>query len=354
MKQHDLLQSKHFYLLGCLLLLSTFCGYAQEYQWQWAKSGGGEEGGTSNTFYKFSDEYVIDIAIDNDNNYYYLMQLRAGSPMYHDDSLPEDLTLEHYGHKDILLISTDEDGAYRWYQVIGGDWTDIAHSIVVDSDNGVYLNATLASNAIEGDNKNYRHLSTDVTLPKIPENWDYTMPHEAFKIGYLLKYAQSDGSLLTYKAYQEEVLISSFGTSRLWIDSNDIIHTYVSLKNGTHLDGLVTVEGIDVNEVSVYQSFLVEFDTSLNIIDTPREFLISGANGGNYFSYDEDLDRYYIIGMKGSGPIEYSYNNVEIEGATFILAIDAETLEEEWRSGFNDAGNVSPSATTSDTPSIFV
>src|SRR5690606_40942292 len=142
-----------------LFLLCSFFSYGQEYQWQWAKSGGGEMGNTAFTFYKTSDEHIIDIAIDNNNNYYYLSRLNGNNPMYNDDSLPENLALEHYGSKDILLLSTDEGGNYRWHQVIGGQLSgDRAYNVVVDNNDGVYVNALLVTTAIEGDDNNYTHL----------------------------------------------------------------------------------------------------------------------------------------------------------------------------------------------------
>ncbi len=316
-----------------LFFLCSFFSYGQEYQWQWAKSGGGEMGNTAFTFYKTSDEHIIDIAIDSNNNYYYLSHLNGNSPMYNDNELPENIALEHYGSKDILLLSTDEGGNYRWHQVIGGRLQDSAYGIVVDSENGVYINATLLTTAIEGDNNNYTHLSSDVTLPKVPENWDYTIPHPAFRVGYLLKYSQVDGSLLGYKNYQDETLYQSFTLSRLWIDSNDIIHTYVCLAAGTHLEEMVTVE-----EGSL-ETYLVQFDTSLNIVGSPRLFPLIGTNHDyNFFAYNEELNTYYI-GGQNEGTQNFSYNDVEIEGKLFILAINGETLEEEWRRSCGSGGD---------------
>ncbi len=307
----------------CFFLCSFF-SYGQEYQWQWAKSGGGELGFSGGITDSFRDECVIDIAVDNNNNYYYLININGSSPMYND------IALEHYGGKDILLLSTDEDGNYRWHQVIGGRNNDFAYSMVVDSENGVYINAVLVTNAIEGDHHSYTHLSSDVTLPKIPQNWNYSIPHPAFRYGYLLKYSKEDGTLLSYKNYQDETVIKPFSISRLWIDSNDIIHTYVVLLAGTHLEGMVTVEEGNI------ETYLVQLDTSLNIVGTPRLLPLKGtSHNNNFFVYNEELNTYYIGGLNIGVPI--SYNNVEIEGEAFILAINGETLEEEWRKVFNYA-----------------
>src|SRR5690606_37979278 len=330
----------HLLIFSFFFLLSSFLSYGQEYQWQWAKSGGGEMGNTAFTFSK-SDEHVLDIAVDGNNNYYYLMSIFGNSPIYNDENLEDNITLEHYGQTDILLLSTDENGNYRWHQVIGGRLQDRSYSIVADSDNGVYVNASLMTTAIEGDNNNYTHLSSEVTLPKIPENWDYTAPHPAFRVIYLLKYAQSDGSLLAYKAYQGEVNLSNGAAraSSLWIDSDDKLHTYVSLRNGTHLDGLVTIEGLDNDDVYDVKTYLVELDTSLNIVGTPREFpVMNSLPSNNFFAYNEELNTYYIGGVNES-VLPVSYDGVEIEEQSFILAINGETLEEEWRRSCGSGGD---------------
>src|SRR5690606_5690236 len=246
--------------------------------------------------------------------------------------------------KDILLLSTDENGNYRWHQVIGGYADDSAYNIVVDSIDGIYVNAYMY-NSIESSNNSPTHLDPTVTLPQVPSWWDYSNNHPSFKWGYLLKYAQSDGSLLAYTAYQGEVNgYNNIGMSRLWIDSEDHLHTYVSLKNGIHLDGLVTVE--DMDEVGEYKTYLVELDTSLNIVGTPREFpAMNNSPQNHFFAYNEELNTYYIGGINGGSQV-FSYDGVEIEEDSFILAINGETLEEEWRSGinsssYNNAGNIS-------------
>ena len=330
-------------IFSLLFFLSSFFSYGQEYQWQWAKSGGGELGFSGDIYTSFRDEGIMDIAVDSNNNYYYLSRLNGNSPMYTDDSLPENIALEHYGGKDILLLSTDEEGNYRWHQVIGGQLSgDRAYNVVVDNNDGVYVNALLVTTAIEGDNNSYTHLSPEVTLPKIPENWDYTVAHSAFKTSFLLKYAQSDGSLLAYKAYQGEVNFANgnAGASSLWIDSEDHLHTYVSLKNGTHLDGLVSVNDVDENDFNDYRTYLIQMDTSLNIVGTPREFpAMNNSPQNHFFAYNEELNTYYI-GGRNEGTQNFSYNNVEIQGNAFILAINADTLEEEWRREFDDLRSV--------------
>src|SRR5690606_19857252 len=114
-----------------------------------------------------------------------------------------------------------------------------------------------------------------------------------FKTSFLLKYAQSDGSLLAYKAYQGEVNFANgnAGASSLWIDSEDHLHTYVSLKNGTHLDGLVSVNDVDENDFNDYRTYLIQMDTSLNIVQKHRYFTaIIKLPQHNFYAYNEEIN----------------------------------------------------------------
>src|SRR5690554_5784997 len=178
----------HLLIFSFFFLLSSFSSYGQEYQWQWAKSGGGELGFSGGVTQSFRDECVIDIVVDADNNYYYLMSINGNSPMYNDDNLSENIELAHYGGKDILLLSTDGDGNYRWHQVIGGFSSDASYNIVADSENGIYLNTEL-SIGTEGVNLPV-HLTPETTLPQRPIGWESSSPHTGYKRIYLLKYAQ--------------------------------------------------------------------------------------------------------------------------------------------------------------------
>src|SRR5690554_6968986 len=76
-RQHYVL-TYGYWLLAIGLLLTAYGSYAQSYEWQWAKHGGGKgnlSGETPGSFGNFRAELIHDIVVDEDNNYYFLTSL---------------------------------------------------------------------------------------------------------------------------------------------------------------------------------------------------------------------------------------------------------------------------------------
>ena len=110
------------YVLAIGLLLTAYGSYAQDYQWQWAKHGGGsakvtneQEGILNNSF---RAELIWDIVTDEDNNYYFLGTIASGSTHVDGNPVP-DYGIGSSG-RNIIITSFTCDGAYRWSRVIGG------------------------------------------------------------------------------------------------------------------------------------------------------------------------------------------------------------------------------------------
>src|SRR5690606_35509903 len=163
-------------------------------------------------------------------------------------------------------------------------------------------------------------------------------PHEGCKTGFLLKFDKDTGELLWRKDLQGLVKQSrrSMIVGRIFIDSNDIIHQIVALQEGTHLDGMVTLEEGEV------EYFLVKYDTDGNIIGTPQELPMAEAFNPQYnsFLYDEQLNRYYIAGtlhvsLTYQGNVLHHAPN----GRFYILAFDGDTFDEIWRKEINKEGS---------------
>ena len=109
-------------LLLFLLPLWGLGGWSQDYQWQWAKHGGGsakvtneQEGILNNSF---RAELIWDIATDEDNNYYFLGTIASGSTHVDGNPVP-DYGIGSYG-SNIIITSFTCGGVYRWSRVIGG------------------------------------------------------------------------------------------------------------------------------------------------------------------------------------------------------------------------------------------
>jgi len=63
-------------------------------------------------------EQVFDIAIDSNNNYYFLAKITNGTPKL--NGQPVTVYGNPQGGNDIFIFSTTCDGTVRWSQAIGG------------------------------------------------------------------------------------------------------------------------------------------------------------------------------------------------------------------------------------------
>src|SRR5690606_17188374 len=117
---------------------------AQNYQYEWAKSGGGGQSASGSTFVESEDETVRDIVVDADNNYYFLTSLKGGTRTFEGESLTSYGALDIV---DILIISLDCEGNYRWSHTIGGRLDDQAYKLGLDSTNGLYIGVSVRNAA---------------------------------------------------------------------------------------------------------------------------------------------------------------------------------------------------------------
>ena len=105
-----------FYVLFSILLtIFSIPATAQPYQWDWALNGGGIIGSGG---WDYQVEQVFDIAIDKNNNYYFIAKINNGTPQL--NGQPVTVYGNPQGGNDIFLFSTTCDGQVRWSQAIGG------------------------------------------------------------------------------------------------------------------------------------------------------------------------------------------------------------------------------------------
>jgi hypothetical protein len=336
-------------LLITTFLCSTACLSAQDFNWQWAKRGGGSRQGFNdhvNGVLQYSEK-VKSIAIDQDNNYYFLAQITAGDTSY--DGIPittynNDETVN--GYSDIMLFSTTCDGTYRWSRVIGGGDTDDGYNISLDGNGGVYVSLRLYNNK----NQSIYYFTQprfddENIMPSIDEVSFYEY-HEGYKTIALAKYSQDDGSLVWHKFLQGDVNFDSRqgSVSALHVEEDGTIHALVGLLKGTHLDGLAVVP----DEYAYYpetMSYLVKYYiVKLNadgeyqsVIPVPLDAVVTDY----YFKfrYDPQLDRYYIGGFvatdyynpdEGTWTIDFGYNGNDFTEQMFLFALSSNG-DELWR-----------------------
>lgn len=108
-------------IFSFLFLLCSFLTNAQPYQWQWAIKGGSNLLSWAGASWNCYVEQIYDIAIDQNNNYYFVASIGSGGiPLLNG----QPVTVYGYQHtsagNDIFLFSTTCNGTVRWSQAIGG------------------------------------------------------------------------------------------------------------------------------------------------------------------------------------------------------------------------------------------
>src|SRR5690606_29871282 len=133
------------YVLAIGLLLTAYGSYAQDYQWQWAKHGGGSAKVTNEEAGSYSNdnfEHIRDIVTDEDNNYYFLGTIASGSTHVDGNPVP-DYGIGSSGENDIIISYTC-GGAYRWSRVIGGGGgNNRAFNMILDNNGEIYVSVAV-------------------------------------------------------------------------------------------------------------------------------------------------------------------------------------------------------------------
>lgn len=320
--------------LLCTALLMAFSAAAQEYEWQWAKRGGGKKNAQGeSSFYNHNSEQIMDIAVDDDNNYYYLAFMTQLDTEY--DGTPVTVynpEMQSSGMVDIVLISTDCEGTLRWTQTIGGGASDYAYNIELDNNGGLYIGANIRNISSSLDEYLPPHFSPDDVMDVLGDNMGE--PNENYKTTALLKYNTSDGSLAWRVMPQGDVTLTFryAQINQIQVESNGTIHTLIGFAGGTHLNGEVTVSE---TFTTTFKYYIAKFNSDgelLNVLPLSLEGFL--YNQYTDFRYDPVLQRYYLSGMRNQGGttefVGLSFNNIPFTQQSFILAF-SNTGEEVWR-----------------------
>lgn len=342
-------------------MLFSLLYQSQTYTYQWAKTGGATNGDPTVGFTQSNDEHILDIAIDNQNNSYYITSIFDGTPLL--DGQP----VTNYGSKDIVLFSTDCMGNVRWKRTIGGggNMSENTQKIVLDNNGGLYLTFGVGNgSSVSSSQYLPPRFGDNNVLPLVSNN--FMDPQEALRSGFLLKYNTADGNLVWRKDFQGDVsaLNTFMDFSPPIMDSQNNIHIICGFQYGTHLNGMITVPS-SYNSSQNFQYYLVKYDTNGNIVGTPSLLPLAGTTnfkvGYLNWLFDEVNSRYYLAGSRnlegsGSNGNALSYNNVPINNSAFLLAFNSTNFNELWRrefvtsasQGFNFIYGLKKDPTTSD------
>lgn len=330
-------------LLFTTLLLALSLS-AQNYQWIWAKRGGGIKMSPNETTsgYNYDSEQVQDIAVDNDNNYYFLVYMTQQNTEFDGTAVTVyNPTSLGNGSTDIVLISTDCSGALRWTRTIGEGGRDYAHKIVLDNNGGLYIGVSIFNQSNSLDEYLPPRFGTNDVMPVLgPHNGQ---PQEGYKTAALLKYNTANGELLWRVMPQGDVTLALryAHISSVQIASDGTVHTLIGLLAGSHLNGQVVVPD---SYTGKYRYHIVKFNSAGNLVS----FLPLTLEGGliehyTKFRYDENLQRYYVGGFRNYGGgtgslVALSFNNVPFTQQAFLLSFDI-FGNEVWRKEVFSTGN---------------
>src|SRR5690554_3862738 len=139
------------WLLAIGLLLTAYGLQAQSYEWQWAKHGGGssayynEQGGD---YWNDNFEHIIDIATDEDNNYYFLGTISHSNSHVDGNPVTTSTVGTSYSGENIIIASFTCNGVYRWSQTIrgGGEFFSFW---VLDNNGGIIISLRGSGNGTE-------------------------------------------------------------------------------------------------------------------------------------------------------------------------------------------------------------
>jgi hypothetical protein len=325
---------------------------SQTYQWQFAKQAGGQTGSVGSGFNYLTDESIRDIAVDSNNNTYYLATIWAQGQNLDGTAVPS----RH--QRDLILFSTDCQGNIRWSTTIGGKGSDEnAWNIELDNNGGLYILATIYSNSQNGDPQLVPvYLDNTTTLPPYTYT-DLVTPDPGFKSSFLLKYNTSNGNLTWSKPLQGDVSLTTrvCDSQMMYMDSAKNIHAILGFRAGSHLSTSSPLITVPSSYTSSSQYFLVKFNydggnmtpASAVLLPITGDLSAGVVNGHVNMLFDETLNRYYLAGKRRSGTagslVDFYFNNVPITKEAYLVAfnINGNTVSEAWRKEL-EAGNLNP------------
>ncbi|NGZ89105.1 T9SS type A sorting domain-containing protein [Psychroflexus maritimus] len=304
-----------------LFLVSSFSTTAQDKDWQWAKRGGGNisltSGSVTNTTGR---ERVKEVAVDSENNYYFLAEVGSSNVDYDGESVTT--YGDNLGYKNIFVFSTNCEGELRWKKSIGGGFNDFANSIKIDENDNIYV----AGKTINTATHTPVHFDNDTIKASAMSSGIFD---ESKKGAFIIKYNQEGD--FQWLVEPEAGYENAAGTSlRLYVEPNGNLHYLMFFRQGTHLDGQVVVDSDNDPQTAI-----LRYDTDGNLLSHILLDMFHAEIGGyDYqFVYDSNLSRYYIADTKRNSSDVISINGFGLDSGTqkgFYLAALEEDGEVIW------------------------
>jgi hypothetical protein len=349
------------------ITLFNLSNFAQPYQWQWAKTGGGEnklfaDFGSGGEIYmeNIYHEEVVALKNTSENNTYLLSHVGYGNTNYAGTPFTtyhQPLAIDNWTN--IFLGKVDCEGNYLWHKVFGGgSCENNSRSMGIDNSDNVYVGMRVWNFGYHDSLANIAgsafalpvHFDTDSIMDPIPRSWGGSeltnVKSPAHKKLALIKY-DSAGEFQWLRMPQSDSLM--LFTSRAFdygvtVEPNGTTHWLVSMGNGNHLDGTINISGLAQYEQQLY---ILKYDSngnSLGYLPVPfRPNTESYHSKRINFTYDPLTQQYYFTSWRDTN-----------DSDEFVTIIN----NQEYRSSilicFNATGQVLWTKTANNTFSALV
>ncbi len=318
------------YLCSIFFILFSIFSFSQDYQWQWAHRGGGNQNAGSNASWQASLEQIFDVKIDQFNNYYFAGTVTNFNPEFMGESITK------YGtnntQTDIYIVSTDCEGNFRWHTTLGGEASVSYVSMDLDDLGGLYISFTTANFSRINNTSIPPHYAPGVSLGVGTSN----TPNPNNRSIALIKY-DTDGNYLWHRLPQDEnvttVPTPGFFDTRglgysLIAEPDGTIHWHCRFAPGNHLNGQLVVP----TDLTEYHAIL-KYDKDGNYLSHIPLPFTGGAGTNRTKLYRDPLnDRYYffITTVSSSGLEPTTWEGETLNTAGAVYALDA-AGNELWR-----------------------
>src|SRR5690625_1443736 len=229
-----------------ILILFSLIFYAQnDPGWLWAKRGGSSAEITGSQFRDYGMERIVDVAVDSENNFYYLAEV--GGYTFTLGNIEFETYNDQANYSDLFIFSTDDEGDFRWNKIIGGGDRDRATSLGVDNQDNVYVSGNTFNWPSTTGVPTPVHFDTDSIMP------DATLsPSEANKRIFIIKYdKEGNFQWLQQPEGNETPLGGGGGMVKMVVNPDGRTHSLIWLIQGSYFNGQLEVEEDNLQSVIV-------------------------------------------------------------------------------------------------------
>lgn len=306
---------KKIYIIFALSLFSPILSSQNPLDpgWLWSERGG-SDGSFSNGQFDAKYERIVDLAVDSENNYYYLAEV--GGYSFTLGGIEFDTYNDFTTDRDIFIFSTDDAGNFRWSKTIGGGYNDIPSSLDLDTQGNVYVTGITFNLPTSSPYDTPVHFDTDSIMAE-----GTSAPSANNKKLFIVKY-DMDGNFqwLRQPEGNDTPTTTSGAMLKMVVEPNGTSHCLISLIHGSYFDGQLIVPPMDtIGSIVPTQSVIIKYNSDGEF----QEFILIDMKpiDGWYLRqliYDPNLDRYYIADT-------YTSNNISPENPLSINGYGSDT-----------------------------